>query len=74
MGIAYTVIYTGSVPSAITQPECNELFGYSHPKYRAALNKKFPSLVCGVPEPVSSDGASVASGATTLTEDKSAAA
>nr|AAU95194.1 putative rhodopsin [Oncometopia nigricans] len=52
------------------------VYAISHPKYRAALNKKFPSLVCGQPEAQgsTSDGASVASGATTLTEDKSAAA
>lgn len=48
----------------------------SHPKYKQALNKKFPSLVCGTPEaPTStSDGTSVASCATNVTEDKSAAA
>lgn len=48
----------------------------SHPKYKQALNKKFPSLVCGTPDaPTStSDGTSVASCATNVTEDKSAAA
>nr|AHK12248.1 longwave opsin [Empoasca vitis] len=51
------------------------VYAISHPKYKVALNKKFPSLVCGIPEAQStSDGASVGSGATTLTEDKSAAA
>ncbi|XP_075235962.1 rhodopsin-like [Lycorma delicatula] len=44
------------------------VYGISHPKYRAALGKKFPSLVCAGP---AEDGtASVASGATTVTEEK----
>lgn len=44
------------------------VYGISHPKYRQALGKKFPSLVCaGATE----DGTtSVASGATTVTEEK----
>jgi len=46
------------------------VYAISHPKYRQALNKKFPSLVCGYPEPAS-DGQSVASGVTTVTESKS---
>ncbi|OXK29948.1 hypothetical protein CDL40_05195, partial [Escherichia coli] len=49
------------------------VYAISHPKYRAALDKKFPSLVCGAPEAATSDGTSVASGATTITEEKAAA-
>nr|ACN39591.1 long-wave-sensitive opsin [Dianemobius nigrofasciatus] len=46
------------------------VYGISHPKYRAALTKKFPSLACGA----SDDGtSSVASGATTCTEEKPSA-
>lgn len=47
------------------------VYGISHPKYRAALYKRFPSLVCS--SPIESDGQSVASGATTVTEEKPAA-
>lgn len=43
---------------------------YSHPKYRAALTKKFPSLACTTDDGTSS----VASGATTVSEEKSPAA
>ncbi|GLG99913.1 Rhodopsin [Gryllus bimaculatus] len=42
----------------------------SHPKYRAALQKKFPSLACANAE---DDTSSVASGATTCTEEKPSA-
>nr|P35362.1 RecName: Full=Rhodopsin; Short=Opsin [Sphodromantis sp.]CAA50658.1 opsin [Sphodromantis sp.] len=47
------------------------VYGISHPKYRAALNKKFPSLACAS-EP--DDTASQASGATTVSDEKSASA
>jgi r-opsin len=44
---------------------------YSHPKYRAVLTKKFPSLTCANAE---DDSASVASGTTTVSEEKTSAA
>jgi r-opsin len=44
---------------------------YSHPRYRAALTKKFPSLACASAE---DDSSSVASGATTASEEKTTAA
>ncbi|KAL0281679.1 UNVERIFIED_CONTAM: hypothetical protein PYX00_002592 [Menopon gallinae] len=44
------------------------VYGISHPKYRQALQKKFPSLVCG--ESPGDDHSSVASGATTCIEEK----
>jgi hypothetical protein len=40
---------------------------YSHPKYRAALMKKFPSLACA--NDTDNEG-SVASAATTVSENK----
>lgn len=43
---------------------------FSHPKYRMALNKKFPCLVCGKLEDDRSDTKSVASAQTTVSEDK----
>nr|BAO03858.1 longwave opsin [Sogatella furcifera] len=46
------------------------VYGISHPKYRAALGKKFPSLVCAAAPNEGSDATSVASGATTVTEEK----
>nr|AEG78684.1 green-sensitive opsin [Gryllus bimaculatus]BAR40297.1 green sensitive opsin [Gryllus bimaculatus] len=46
------------------------VYGISHPKYRAALQKKFPSLACANAE---DDTSSVASGATTCTEEKPSA-
>ncbi|XP_077294538.1 opsin-1-like [Arctopsyche grandis] len=46
------------------------VYGISHPKYRAALYKKFPSLSC---QSSSDDTGSVASGATTVSEEKPAA-
>lgn len=43
----------------------------SHPKYRQALEKKFPKLVCGsTAEP---DNASTATGACSVADEKSAA-
>ncbi|XP_068623750.1 opsin-1-like [Battus philenor] len=46
------------------------VYGISHPRYRAALYKKFPALSCEAsPEEV----ASVASGATVVTDEKPAA-
>nr|APY20503.1 long wavelength sensitive opsin [Hypocaccus fitchi] len=41
------------------------VYGISHPKYRAALAAKFPSLVCGATE--QSDTKSTASGVTNIT-------
>uniref|UniRef100_A0A1B0D995 G-protein coupled receptors family 1 profile domain-containing protein n=3 Tax=Phlebotomus TaxID=13203 RepID=A0A1B0D995_PHLPP len=46
------------------------VYGISHPKYRAALYKKFPSLACNDP---ADDTASVASGATAVSEEKPSA-
>lgn len=44
-----------------------QFYFYSHPKYRQALQKKFPSLVCaGEPD----DATSTASGVTATTEEK----
>ncbi|XP_021916766.1 rhodopsin isoform X1 [Zootermopsis nevadensis] len=47
------------------------VYGISHPKYRAVLTKKFPSLVCANAE---DDSGSVASGATTVSEEKTSTA
>lgn len=53
-----------------TSHTLNNYFSNSHPKYRAALYQKFPSLSCQAsPE----DGGSVASGTTTVSEEKPAA-
>ncbi|KAK9503594.1 hypothetical protein O3M35_010122 [Rhynocoris fuscipes] len=46
------------------------VYAISHPKYKQALEKKFPSLSCAAS---SDDSTSVASGATTVTDDKSVA-
>uniref|UniRef100_A0A6B2EK04 Putative rhodopsin receptor 1 n=1 Tax=Phlebotomus kandelakii TaxID=1109342 RepID=A0A6B2EK04_9DIPT len=46
------------------------VYGISHPKYRQALLKKFPSLACSDP---ADDTASVASGATAVSEEKPSA-
>lgn len=46
------------------------VYGISHPKYRAALQKRFPSLACG--GAVGDDQTSVASGVTACTEDSKA--
>jgi r-opsin len=45
------------------------VYGISHPKYRAALLKTFPSLACGNNDHVT-DNQSAASGVTTVTEEK----
>lgn len=42
-------------------------FEYSHPKYRQALQKKFPSLVCAAE---TDDTTSTASGVTNVTTDE----
>uniref|UniRef100_A0A182KGL2 G-protein coupled receptors family 1 profile domain-containing protein n=1 Tax=Anopheles christyi TaxID=43041 RepID=A0A182KGL2_9DIPT len=47
------------------------VYGISHPKYRAALYQKFPSLACQ-DSPVD-DGQSVASATTGVSEEKPAA-
>nr|QWV42675.1 long wavelength sensitive opsin [Oedemera nobilis] len=44
------------------------VYGISHPKYRQALQKKFPSLVCASEQ---SDSTSTVSGATNVSEEKS---
>uniref|UniRef100_A0A182QYM4 G-protein coupled receptors family 1 profile domain-containing protein n=1 Tax=Anopheles farauti TaxID=69004 RepID=A0A182QYM4_9DIPT len=44
------------------------VYGISHPKYRAALYQKFPSLSCQ--DAPADDGQSVASGATQASEEK----
>nr|BAP11265.1 long wavelength-sensitive opsin 2 [Graphium sarpedon] len=46
------------------------VYGISHPKYRAALYQKFPSLAC---QPSPDESGSVASGATTACEEKPSA-
>jgi len=46
------------------------VYGISHPKYRQALEKKFPSLVCASPP---DDSVSAVSGITNISEDKPAA-
>nr|QPF71148.1 long wavelength opsin [Lasioderma serricorne] len=47
------------------------VYGISHPKYRQALQKKFPSLVCAAE---ADDTTSAASGATNVTADEKPAA
>jgi hypothetical protein len=42
-------------------------FHFSHPKYRAALYKRFPALACS---PSTDDSASAASGATNVSADE----
>ncbi|XP_050433054.1 opsin-1-like [Adelges cooleyi] len=46
------------------------VYAISHPKYRQALNKKFPCLVCGKVEDDKSDSKSIASAQTSVSEDK----
>nr|APY20616.1 long wavelength sensitive opsin [Lepicerus sp. CRS-2017] len=43
------------------------VYGISHPKYRAALMKRFPTLACAPPQ---DDTASAVSGVTNLSEEK----
>lgn len=43
------------------------VYGISHPKYRAALAKKYPALVCGSTEANSIDNTSEAQSVTTTT-------
>ncbi|NP_001295467.1 rhodopsin [Athalia rosae] len=50
------------------------VYGISHPKYRAALFQKFPSLACGGAEPGHGDATSTVSGVTTLTDNEKPAA
>nr|QWV42630.1 long wavelength sensitive opsin [Anaspis rufa] len=47
------------------------VYGISHPKYRQALQKKFPSLVCGS---AADDSTSTASGVTNATTDEKSTA
>lgn len=47
------------------------VYAISHPKYKVALEKKFPSLSCSAP---ADDSVSVASGATTVCEEKAPSA
>ncbi|XP_058790310.1 rhodopsin-like [Phymastichus coffea] len=48
------------------------VYGISHPKYRAALFQRFPSLSCAGEQASASDAVSTTSGVTTLTDhDKS---
>ncbi|XP_050539105.1 opsin-1-like [Daktulosphaira vitifoliae] len=46
------------------------VYAISHPKYRQALDKNFPCLVCGKLEDDKSDTKSIASAQTTVSEDK----
>ncbi|XP_046735151.1 rhodopsin [Diprion similis] len=50
------------------------VYGISHPKYRAALFKKFPSLACGGDAGHGGDATSTVSGVTTLTDNEKPAA
>lgn len=45
------------------------VYGISHPKYRAALFKKFPSLACS-DQPAGGDNVSATSGVTAVSEEK----
>lgn len=47
------------------------VYAISHPKYKVALQKKYPSLACAAPQ---DDTQSVASGVTTVTEEKAPSA
>nr|XP_033341648.1 rhodopsin, long-wavelength-like [Megalopta genalis] len=47
------------------------VYGISHPKYRAALFERFPSLACAN-EPLPVDATSTVSGTTTVTENEKA--
>jgi r-opsin len=49
------------------------VYGISHPKYRAALLKTFPSLACGSDDHHSVDDKSTVSGVTTVTDEKPSA-
>lgn len=44
------------------------VYGISHPKYRAVLMKKFPSLACA-PPPAEAETSSTASGVTNITDE-----
>ncbi|KAL1379052.1 hypothetical protein pipiens_015188, partial [Culex pipiens pipiens] len=46
------------------------VYGISHPKYRAALYQRYPSLSCQSDNSSSNDGQSVASAATTASDEK----
>ncbi|KAK8786428.1 hypothetical protein V5799_023795 [Amblyomma americanum] len=46
------------------------VYGISHPKYRAALARRFPALVCVPPPGAADDTRSEASGITTVPEDR----
>lgn len=50
------------------------VYGISHPKYRAALFKKFPSLSCSDKPAPGGDNVSAASGVTAVSEEKSVSA
>lgn len=50
------------------------IYGISHPKYRAALFQKFPSLSCSDSNPHGGDAQSAVSGATAVSDEKSASA
>lgn len=47
------------------------VYGISHPKYRAALFQKFPSLACAA-EPAATDATSTVSGTTTVADSEKA--
>lgn len=47
---------------------------FSHPKYRAALFQRFPSLACANEPAPSTDATSTASGITTVPEGEKASA
>lgn len=46
------------------------VYGISHPKYRAALMKKFPSLACASDDGLSEDAKSTVSGLTTIQSEE----
>nr|BAQ54910.1 opsin, long-wavelength sensitive type [Ischnura asiatica] len=48
------------------------VYGISHPKYRAALYQKFPSLACS-PEPTPADNQSQGSAGTAVSDEKASA-
>lgn len=50
------------------------IYGISHPKYRAALFQKFPSLACSGEPATGGDNHSAVSGATAVSDEKSASA
>lgn len=49
------------------------VYGISHPRYRAALFARFPSLACSDSAPKAGDNVSSASGATAVSDEKSSA-